>query len=171
MGDTNTPDTYLRIIWSLPVHEGNLFSLTSLGTNWRFAYCFRTPSIWDTFTHPYPGTGKRTTTDGLSEDDAADYFNEWKENIALLKLYLANSYRFSLSWTLDRHGPGDWRKHQHYRKLIELLGTVWHHSFYGKSWLLWLKYQLGPSLILPCVDVLSLGFTTGPAQSIRSLAW
>lgn len=47
------------------------------------------PSIWDTFTHPYPSTGKRTTTDGLSEDDAADYFNEWKEKIALLKLYLA----------------------------------------------------------------------------------
>ena len=51
------------------------------------------------FTHPDSSTGKRATTDGPSGDVAADSFNGWNEDIALLKLYGANSYRFSLSWS------------------------------------------------------------------------
>ncbi|KAJ3514699.1 hypothetical protein NLJ89_g2221 [Agrocybe chaxingu] len=59
----------------------------------------RTPSIWDTFTHPDPASGVKHTADGLSGDVATDSFNRWKEDIALLKSYGANSYRFSVSWT------------------------------------------------------------------------
>ncbi|KAF9523273.1 glycoside hydrolase family 1 protein [Crepidotus variabilis] len=59
----------------------------------------RTPSIWDTFTHPDPKSGIKHTKDGLSGDIATDSFNRYKEDIALLKSYGANAYRFSLSWS------------------------------------------------------------------------
>ncbi|KAF8970234.1 glycoside hydrolase family 1 protein [Flammula alnicola] len=59
----------------------------------------RTPSIWDTFTHPDPQSGVKHIKDGSSGDVSTDSFNRWKEDIALLKSYGANAYRFSLSWS------------------------------------------------------------------------
>lgn len=59
----------------------------------------RTPSIWDTFTHKIPKSGQNPIADGSSGDIATDSFNRWREDIALLKSYGANSYRFSLSWS------------------------------------------------------------------------
>ncbi|KAF8180352.1 beta-glucosidase 1A [Pholiota molesta] len=87
----------------------------------------RTPSIWDTFTHD----GVKRTADGLSGDVATDSYNRWKEDIALLKLYGANAYRFSLSWSriIDFQGhPNEAGLHPintegvlHYRAIIEEL--------------------------------------------------
>ncbi|KAF8067878.1 beta-glucosidase 1A [Lyophyllum atratum] len=55
----------------------------------------RGPSIWDTFTHKDPSP----IADGTSGDNATDSFRRWKSDIALLKSYGANSYRFSISWS------------------------------------------------------------------------
>ncbi|KAG6907815.1 hypothetical protein DXG01_007297 [Tephrocybe rancida] len=55
----------------------------------------RGPSIWDTFTHQDPSP----IADRSSGDTATDSFNRWKEDIALLKSYGANAYRFSISWS------------------------------------------------------------------------
>jgi len=58
----------------------------------------RTPSIWDTFTHPRC-TDKHPIADKSSGDTATDSFNRWEEDIQLLKSYGANAYRFSISWS------------------------------------------------------------------------
>lgn len=58
----------------------------------------RTPSIWDTFTHPGPDR-KHPIVDGSSGDVATDSFNHWPEDLELLKSYGANAYRFSVSWS------------------------------------------------------------------------
>lgn len=54
----------------------------------------RTPSVWDTFSH-LPGK----VADGTTGDVACDHFNRWRDDIALLKSYGANAYRFSVSWS------------------------------------------------------------------------
>lgn len=71
----------------------------------------RTPSIWDTFTHPGPGQ-KHPIADGSSGDVAADSFNRWAEDVELLKNYGANAYRFSVSWSrvIDFSGAKDRKK-------------------------------------------------------------
>ncbi|KAJ3561199.1 hypothetical protein NP233_g10336 [Leucocoprinus birnbaumii] len=58
----------------------------------------RTPSIWDTFTHPGPNR-KHPIADGSSGDVATDSFNRWKEDLELLKSYGAKAYRLSISWS------------------------------------------------------------------------
>ncbi|EGO30093.1 glycoside hydrolase, family 1 [Serpula lacrymans var. lacrymans S7.9] len=64
----------------------------------------RAPSIWDTFTR-IPGK----IADGSSGDVATDSYKRWKEDVALLKSYGVNSYRFSLSWSriIPLGGRGD----------------------------------------------------------------
>ena len=177
---------YQRFIWSLRTHKNSFFPLTSLG-----AYQIegsptaggRTPSIWDTFTHPDPSTGRKTTTDGLSGDVAADSFNRWKEDIALLKLYGANSYRFSLSWSriidfkVGKEEGGMYPVNEegikHYREIIEELVRSGITPFVVSSDISSWTYsprQLEPSLILP-IDAVPLGFTTGPAWPVRWMAW
>lgn len=54
----------------------------------------RGPSIWDTFSHT-PGKIKNND----NGDVAIDSYHLFEEDIKLLKLYKANSYRFSLSWS------------------------------------------------------------------------
>ncbi|KAH8829764.1 intracellular family 1 beta glucosidase [Flagelloscypha sp. PMI_526] len=54
----------------------------------------RGPSIWDTFCS-IPGK----IADGSSGDVASDSYARWREDIALLKSYGVNSYRFSLAWS------------------------------------------------------------------------
>jgi len=91
----------------------------------------RTASIWDTFSHPDTASGVKNTADGLSGDVATDSFNRWKEDIALLKSYGANAYRFSLSWSRiinfkigpDAEGrdPANHEGIKYYREFIEEL--------------------------------------------------
>ncbi|CDK28778.1 unnamed protein product [Kuraishia capsulata CBS 1993] len=51
-------------------------------------------SIWDTFSRD-----PTHTEDGKSGDVATDSYNRWEEDIALMKSYGVNAYRFSLSWS------------------------------------------------------------------------
>lgn len=51
-------------------------------------------SIWDTFAHT-PGKIK----DGSTADDATRAYDFFKDDVALMKSYGVNSYRFSLSWS------------------------------------------------------------------------
>ncbi|KAF9450197.1 glycoside hydrolase family 1 protein [Macrolepiota fuliginosa MF-IS2] len=72
----------------------------------------RTPSIWDTFTHPTNPDYKHPIADGSSGDVATDSFNRWHEDLELLKSYGANAYRLSVSWNriIDFHGAKDRKK-------------------------------------------------------------
>ncbi|KAH8113602.1 glycoside hydrolase family 1 protein [Phellopilus nigrolimitatus] len=54
----------------------------------------RGPSIWDEFSRT-PGK----TKDGRDGDVACDSFHFWREDVALLKEYGVNAYRFSISWS------------------------------------------------------------------------
>ncbi|KAL4962347.1 glycoside hydrolase superfamily [Aspergillus stella-maris] len=51
-------------------------------------------SIWDTFGHT-PGKVK----DGSNADDAVRSYDLYREDVALMKSYGVNAYRFSLSWS------------------------------------------------------------------------
>jgi beta-glucosidase len=53
----------------------------------------RLPSIWDTFSKT---AGK--VDDGTNGDVACDSYHRTHEDIAILKQYGAQLYRFSLSW-------------------------------------------------------------------------
>ncbi|GLB39191.1 putative glycosyl hydrolase 1 family protein [Lyophyllum shimeji] len=82
----------------------------------------RGPSIWDTFTHkkPFP------IADGSTGDNATDSFRRWKSDIALLKSYGVNSYRFSISWSRiipngGRNDPVNQEGIRFYRDFIEEL--------------------------------------------------
>src|SRR5262249_52448458 len=50
-------------------------------------------SIWDTYTHK-PGNIKNNDTG----DIANDHYHRYKEDVALMKDFGANSYRFSIAW-------------------------------------------------------------------------
>ncbi|KAK9476944.1 glycoside hydrolase superfamily [Lipomyces japonicus] len=78
-------------------------------------------SIWDTFSRT-PGK----TEDGKSGDAGTDSYVKWEEDIALLKAYGANSYRFSLSWSRiipkgGKNDPINQKGIDHYRKFIKAL--------------------------------------------------
>jgi beta-glucosidase len=72
----------------------------------------RTPSIWDTFTHPDSSRKQHPIADKSSGDVATDSFNRWPEDLELLKNYGAKSYRLSLSWSriIDFSGAKDKNK-------------------------------------------------------------
>ncbi|KAF5728100.1 P66 protein [Tripterygium wilfordii] len=55
----------------------------------------RGPSIWDNFTHTYPGR----IADKSNGDVAADFYNSYEEDLKLVKDMNMNSFRFSFSWT------------------------------------------------------------------------
>ncbi|RPD65700.1 beta-glucosidase 1A [Lentinus tigrinus ALCF2SS1-6] len=81
----------------------------------------RLPSIWDTFSHT-----AGTTKGGDNGDVATDSYKRWKENVALLKQYGVNAYRFSFSWSRiiplgGRNDPVNEAGIKHYRALIEEL--------------------------------------------------
>ncbi|KAF8157033.1 beta-glucosidase 1A [Crassisporium funariophilum] len=91
----------------------------------------RTPSIWDTFTHPSStqSTLPHPIADKSSGDIATDSYNRWREDVALLKKYGANAYRFSLSWSriIDFSDGADKVNEEgvkHYRMIIEELVRV-----------------------------------------------
>lgn len=54
----------------------------------------RGPSIWDTFSHT-PGRVKN----GDSGDIAADHYNRWQQDVALMKSLNVAAYRFSIAWS------------------------------------------------------------------------
>src|SRR5262245_55474393 len=51
------------------------------------------PSIWDTYAHT-PGNIKN----GDTGDVANDHYHRYKEDVALMKNFGANAYRFSIAW-------------------------------------------------------------------------
>ncbi|CAM8979078.1 unnamed protein product [Rhodiola kirilowii] len=55
----------------------------------------RGASIWDTYTHKYPGRIK----DGSNGDVAVDSYNKYKEDVAIMKQMGLDTYRFSISWS------------------------------------------------------------------------
>ncbi|BFZ65203.1 hypothetical protein YB2330_006366 [Saitoella coloradoensis] len=54
----------------------------------------RLPSVWDTYAHT-----PAKIIDGSNGDIACDSYHRYKEDIALLKSYGVNAYRFSISWS------------------------------------------------------------------------
>lgn len=79
----------------------------------------RGPSIWDTFC-AIPGK----IADGSSGAVACDSYNRTSEDIALLKLTGANSYRFSISWSRviplgGRNDPVNQKGLDFYRKFVD----------------------------------------------------
>ncbi|KAF7302934.1 Glycoside hydrolase family 1 protein [Mycena kentingensis (nom. inval.)] len=81
----------------------------------------RGPSIWDSFSK-LPGK----TLDGKNGDVADNSYKLWKQDIALLKEYGVNTYRFSLSWSRiipqgGRNDPVNPKGIQFYSDFIDAL--------------------------------------------------
>ncbi|XP_061355852.1 beta-glucosidase 24-like [Gastrolobium bilobum] len=55
----------------------------------------RGPSIWDTFTHNYPGK----MDDRSNGDVAIDEYHRYKEDVEIMKNINMDAYRFSISWS------------------------------------------------------------------------
>ncbi|KAF9893085.1 hypothetical protein FE257_012496 [Aspergillus nanangensis] len=78
-------------------------------------------SIWDTFSHT-PGKVK----DASNADDSVRSYDLYKEDVALMKSYGVNAYRFSLSWSRiiplgGRNDPVNEQGLQYYSNLIDEL--------------------------------------------------
>ncbi|KAF0910477.1 hypothetical protein E2562_002933 [Oryza meyeriana var. granulata] len=59
----------------------------------------RGPSIWDTFTHQYPGMLNYTIADKSNGDVADDTYHLYKEDVRMMKDMGMDAYRFSISWS------------------------------------------------------------------------
>ncbi|CAA2978074.1 beta-glucosidase 12-like [Olea europaea subsp. europaea] len=55
----------------------------------------RGPSIWDDFTHKYPGK----IVDHSNGDLANDFYHRYKEDVKLMEFIGLNAFRFSISWS------------------------------------------------------------------------
>ncbi|KAK9673701.1 hypothetical protein RND81_12G184600 [Saponaria officinalis] len=82
----------------------------------------RGPSIWDTFTHKYPGR----ITGGSNGDVANDSYHRYKEDVGIMKQMGLDAYRFSISWSrilpYGKVNKGVNKKAlQYYHKLIDTL--------------------------------------------------
>ncbi|RPB04385.1 beta-glucosidase [Choiromyces venosus 120613-1] len=81
----------------------------------------RGSSIWDTFSHT-PGK----TADGGTGDVSCDSYHKTAEDVALLKLYGARAYRFSISWSRliplgGRNDPINPKGIEFYQKYVDAL--------------------------------------------------
>src|SRR3982751_5733669 len=54
----------------------------------------RGPSVWDTFCRR-----KGAVFEGNTGETACDHYHRFKDDVALMKMLGAKSYRFSVSWT------------------------------------------------------------------------
>ncbi|PKI60241.1 hypothetical protein CRG98_019429 [Punica granatum] len=61
----------------------------------------RGPSIWDNFTHTYPGAffSFKKIADGSNGDVAVDQYHKYKEDVGIMKEMGLDAYRFSISWS------------------------------------------------------------------------
>ncbi|CAL5426244.1 unnamed protein product [Camellia sinensis] len=55
----------------------------------------RGPSIWDTFTHRYPGKIR----DGSNGDVAIDFYHRYKGDVKIMKEMRLDAFRLSISWS------------------------------------------------------------------------
>ncbi|KAL2491506.1 Beta-glucosidase 17 [Abeliophyllum distichum] len=55
----------------------------------------RSPSIWDTFAHKYPGK----ILDHSNGDLANDFYHRYKDDVKLMEFIGLNGFRFSISWS------------------------------------------------------------------------
>ncbi|GLT36956.1 hypothetical protein SLA2020_113010 [Shorea laevis] len=55
----------------------------------------RGPSIWDTFTHKFPGR----IADGSNGDVAIDFYHRYQEDVQIMKEMGTDAFRFSISWS------------------------------------------------------------------------
>ncbi|KAL3718690.1 hypothetical protein ACJRO7_003761 [Eucalyptus globulus] len=96
-GATATPmyDTALLNRSSFPA--GFLFGTASASYQYEGAANEggRGPSIWDTYTHKYPGK----IADGSNGDVAVDSYHRYKEDVGIMKGMGLDAYRFSISWS------------------------------------------------------------------------
>jgi beta-glucosidase/6-phospho-beta-glucosidase/beta-galactosidase len=83
----------------------------------------RTPSNWDVFSHTLPNR-----TNGHDTGDIADNsYNQWRDDVHLVKDLNVNAYRFSLSWDrivsrpLEKSDKINPAGIAHYNKLIDAL--------------------------------------------------
>lgn len=53
------------------------------------------PSIWDTFTHKFPGK----ISNGSTGDVADNFYHRYKEDVQLLKFIGMDGFRFSIAWS------------------------------------------------------------------------
>jgi beta-glucosidase len=53
----------------------------------------KVPSIWDTYAH-----SRGNIQNGDTGDVANDHYHRYKEDVALMKDFGANAYRFSIAW-------------------------------------------------------------------------
>lgn len=82
----------------------------------------RGPSIWDTFSHKYPGKIK----DHSNGDVAVDSYHRYKEDIKIIKEMGLDAYRFSISWSRvlpkgKLSGGVNWEGIRYYNNLINEL--------------------------------------------------
>ncbi|XP_030526659.2 beta-glucosidase 12-like [Rhodamnia argentea] len=96
-GATTTPihDTALLNRSGFP--PGFLFGTASASYQYEGAAAEggRGPSIWDTYTHKYPGR----IDDGSNGDVAVDSYHRYKEDVGIMKEMGLDAYRFSISWS------------------------------------------------------------------------
>nr|XP_011461907.1 PREDICTED: beta-glucosidase 12-like isoform X1 [Fragaria vesca subsp. vesca] len=59
----------------------------------------RGPSIWDTYTHKYPGKKSEKIFDHSSGDVAIDQYHRYKEDVRTMKDLGFDAYRLSFSWS------------------------------------------------------------------------
>ncbi|KAK6933710.1 Glycoside hydrolase family 1 [Dillenia turbinata] len=63
----------------------------------------RRPSIWDTFTHKYPGR----IMDGGNGDVANDFYHRYKGDVAMMKEMGLDAFRLSIAWPRILPPPAD----------------------------------------------------------------
>ncbi|XP_030526661.1 beta-glucosidase 13-like isoform X1 [Rhodamnia argentea] len=96
-GATTTPIHGTALLNRSSFPRGFLFGTASASYQYEGAANEggRWPSIWDTYTHKYPGK----IDDGSNGDVAVDSYHRYKEDVGIMKEMGLDAYRFSISWS------------------------------------------------------------------------